>query len=122
MAIPWGHPTTGCWIADARLLARVVDEQLFAGPMYLPHAEPTSVAPVRVQLAELAVRIRSHTALLGSRFVLAPQQLQRDPDAAQLPVKPRRCHCQSRAPHRLGAWRGRVPLLRCDARSCLAQG
>ena len=76
------------WIADARLLAGVVDEQLFAGPMYLPHAEPTSVAPVRVQLTELAVLIRLHTALLGSRFVLAPQQLQRDTDAAQLSVKP----------------------------------
>jgi hypothetical protein len=73
---------------DARFLTRVVEEQLFARPMYLSHAEPTSIAPARVQLAKLAVLVWPRIALFGSRFVLAPQQLQRDADTAELAMKP----------------------------------
>src|SRR6266508_3667227 len=47
----------GPWIDDVRFLPRVVDEELLARAVLLPHREVALVDPLAVPLAELSVAV-----------------------------------------------------------------
>ena len=53
---------------------------------------PALIAPRRVELTELAVLVRTLVALLRGELVFTPEQLERDADAPELAVHPRKVH------------------------------
>jgi hypothetical protein len=69
-----------------RLLARVVDEALLAGPVHLAHRDGELLPPRRVEIAKLAVLVRppSGPARCRTLLVLGPEKLQRDARPAKL--------------------------------------
>src|SRR5579859_588329 len=80
----------GLPIDDSRLLAGVVDEDLLAGAMHLPHHDAERLPPSRVQVAEAAVLVRSQRRLTRGRVpVLDPECLQRHARSCQLATHPR---------------------------------
>src|SRR5712692_762101 len=74
---------TGLRVHDGRLLPRVVDKELLAGPVHLAHREPMLCQPVSKVLAELAVPVTVRVLLK----VLEVQQLQGDARLLPLIVK-----------------------------------
>jgi hypothetical protein len=74
------------------LLARVVDEQLVAGAMDLPHRQKLRLLPRVVVRAELRVPVRPDAVLLE---VLVVQQSQRHAGLAQLDIERRRIRQRS---------------------------
>jgi len=91
-------------------LARVVDEELLAGAVVLPHDEVDLRLEAAIQLAELAVLVRPPLAPIGEHTVavLGPHELQRHARLAHLlahPLEVDRCTLR-----RLAAAHGREQL------------
>ena len=73
---------TGVRVDDAELLARVVDEQLLARHVRLPHRDRKPLCPFLVSLAKPTVA----AAVWMLRLVFLPQQIERDVLAAKFAV------------------------------------
>jgi len=71
-------------VNDRHGLPGIIDEQLLAGRVRLPHGDRQLADPLSVAFAEPAVLV----ALGMRRFIFLPQQLQRDALLAHFAVRP----------------------------------